>query len=64
MTDLVFLILENGDQIHCADINDAKSKAIANGDGRITVEITPGGAGGPVAILEFDRSIQDWLPLA
>ena len=62
MTDLILLILEDGNVIRCTDLNDARSKAILIKDGRIVVEITPKGIGGPMATLEFDRDTQDWVP--
>ena len=62
MADLILLTFENGDVARCTDLDDAKSKAIASAEGRIVVEITLEGRGGPMTTLEFDRDAQDWIP--
>lgn len=62
MADLFLLTFENGDTVRCTNLDDAKSKAIASAEGRIMVEITPEGRGGPMTTLEFDRDTQDWIP--
>lgn len=62
MADLVLLIFENGASVRCTDLDDAKSKAISAPEGRLVVEITPDGKGGPMTTLEFDRDAQDWIP--
>lgn len=62
MSDLILLILEGGKVIRCADLEDAKAKAISykETEGRIRVEFTPAG-GGRMTILDFDRSSLDWV---
>lgn len=63
MADLILLTLENGDPIRCTNLDDAKSKAITSGEGKIIVAITPEGRGGPMTRLTFDRDSQDWVPV-
>ena len=63
MTTLILLTFGNGNVVRCNDIHDAKSKAIASAEGRILVEMTPEGLGGPITTLEFDRDTQDWTPI-
>lgn len=62
MADLIILNLENGDTVRCTDLDDARKKAIPVSGGRIIVEITSEGRGGPMTTLEFDRDEQDWVP--
>jgi hypothetical protein len=52
MANLVLLTLGNGEVIRCVDLADARQKAIAcsDGEGKISVKITPEG-GGPIMSL-------------
>ncbi len=63
MADLILVTIGNGQPVRCADLDDAKTKALAATEGQVVVEITPAGPGGPMTRLEFDRSTQDWVPL-
>lgn len=63
MADLILITIGNGQPVRCADLDDAKAKALAATEGQVVVEITPAGPGGPMTTLEFDRSTQDWVPL-
>lgn len=62
MSDLILLKLENGDIIRCADLGDAKTRAISLKEtkGRIRLEITPEG-GGRMTVLDFDHTSLDWV---
>lgn len=62
MADLILVTIGNGHPVRCADLNDAKAKALVATDSQVVVEITPAGSGGPITTLEFDRSMQDWVP--
>ncbi len=64
MTDLVLLNFENGEIVRCASLEASRKAAISRGDhsGRIVAEITPEG-GGVMTTLEFDRSLNDWVPV-
>lgn len=63
MADLILITIGNGHPIRCADLDDAKAKALMAMDSQAVVEITPAGSGGPITTLEFDRITQDWVPL-
>lgn len=62
MADLVVLTFSDGRTLRCADLSDAKEKAINNqpGTDKIIVEITPEN-GGPMTSLAFDIASQDWV---
>jgi hypothetical protein len=62
MADLIILKLENGDIIRCADLADAKAKAIHSLGENITLEITPDGIGGPITTLKFEKFKKEWIP--
>lgn len=62
MAELILLTFENGDAVRCTDLDDARSKALSSGEGKVIVEITPEGRGGLMTTLEFDRDAQDWVP--
>ena len=63
MPDLYLLKLSGGEIVRCANIDDAKVKAIS--DVRVNfeplLEITPQG-GGPMLTMKFDKASQDWIP--
>lgn len=63
MADLILMTIGNSHPVRCADLDDAKVKALMATDSQAVVEITPAGSGGPIATLEFDRITQDWVPL-
>lgn len=63
MADLILITIGNGHPVRCADLEDAKAKALMATDSQAVVEITPAGSGGPITTLEFDRITQDWVPL-
>lgn len=62
MADLILITIGNGHPVRCADLDEAKAKAVIATDSQVVVEITPAGSGGPITTLEFDRSTQDWVP--
>lgn len=62
MADLILITIGNGHPVRCADLDEAKAKAVMATDSQVVVEITPAGSGGPITTLEFDRSTQDWVP--
>lgn len=64
MSDLVVLHFENGEFIHCANLEAARKIAIPRSDdpGRIIAEITPHG-GGVMTTLDFERSSNDWVAI-
>lgn len=62
MADLILITIGNGHPVPCADLDDAKAKALMATDSQVVVEITPAGSGGPITTLEFDQSTQDWVP--
>lgn len=62
MADLIILKLENGAIIRCADLADAKAKAMHSLGKNITLEITPDGIGGPITTLKFDQCEKEWIP--
>lgn len=63
MPDLYLLKLSGGEIVRCADIDDAKVKAISDVGVNFEplLEITPQG-GGPMLTMKFDRASQDWIP--
>jgi hypothetical protein len=63
MRDLHILRLSGGEIVRCADIDEAKVKAISDVDVNFEplLEITPQG-GGPMLTLKFDKASQDWIP--
>lgn len=63
MSDLILIAIGNGQPARCADLDDAKAKALTATEDQVVVEITPAGPGGPMITLEFDRRTQDWFPL-
>lgn len=63
MADLILITIGNGQPVRCANLDDAKAKALTATEGQVVVEITPAGRGGPMTTLEFDRNTQDWVPL-
>ena len=63
MSDLFVLSFADNATVRCLDISDAKNKANSKPNSTCTVEIIPGGEGGPVTNLKFDRDLQEWVPL-
>lgn len=65
MANLVVLTLGDGRTFRCADLDDAKEKAIRNqvGNDMIFVEIIPEN-GGPMISLGFDKISQDWIAIS
>ena len=65
MANLVVLTLGDGRTFRCADLDDAKEKAISNqvGNDTIFVEIIPEN-GGPMSSLDFDKISQDWIAIS
>ena len=63
MADLILITIGKGQPVRCADLEDAKAKALTATEGQVVIEITPAGPGGPMTRLKFDRITQDWIPL-
>jgi len=66
MSELIVLKVENGELFRCASLDQARAMAtsMSASDGRIFVEITPAGVGGPMTTLEFDRKSRDWISMS
>lgn len=62
MADLILITIGNGQPVRCADLDDAKAKALIADEAKAVVEMIPEGKGGPVTTLEFDRDTNDWVP--
>lgn len=61
MADLILITIGNSHPVRCADLDDAKARALLARDSQVVVEITPAGSGGPITTLAFDPSTQDWV---
>jgi hypothetical protein len=64
MNDLVLLMTGDKKTLRCADLAEARVRAIQSKivEGSILVELTPAG-GGPVETFEFDREAELWISI-
>ena len=62
MSELIHLRSESGASCRCTSLDEAKivAASLPSSNDRIFVDVIPGGTGGPMLTLEFDKDDGEW----